>query len=314
MITVVVQQMLTIFVLIAFGVFLYRSGHLTKSSTKDVSWIVVNVTNPITMLVAALEDDQKVDIKTLGIALFYILLVYVLLGIIGYFIPIIMGVEKDARYSYRFLSVFANVGFIGIPFCSAVLGVHSLIYVTITILVFNLIFYTIGIKAMDSVGSMQHPEKKENGGKISKLGMINAGTVLSLVTISIYLMDFNMPPVIDATLKHAGRSTTFLSMLVLGVSVAQAEFKNIFNKWRLYVFVVLRQILVPIVVYFIIRPFTTNDMMLTTIVMLTAMPCANLPLMTAKQFDVEEGILSSGIMLTTLLSIVTIPIVTLILV
>lgn len=307
---IVIQQMIMIFILITIGIFLFRTGHLDRKSSRDVSWIVVNVTNPITILVAALEDDEKVSIGTLGIAFLMFVLIYVFLGIVAYFLPIIMGVKKDERYSYRYMSVFSNVGFIGIPFCSAVLGIHSLIFVSICSLIFNLIAYTYGIARMRKIGQMQHPENGASDEKMSVKDIINTGTVFSVLTILIYILDFPVPQLAHSTLSYIGRATTFLSMIVLGTSVAQVAIKDIFGKWRLYVFTVLRQILVPIILIFILRPFIANELMLKTAVIMVAMPCANLPLMMAKQYDVEESTISSGIILTTLLSIITIPLVT----
>jgi len=309
---VVVTQMVIIFILISIGMFLYKSGHLSQASTKDVSWIVVNVTNPITILVAALEDEEKVSASTLGMAFVFFFITYAILGIVAYIIPIIMGVKKDDRYPYRFMSIFSNVGFIGIPFCSVVLGVHSLIYVSICGLVFNLIFYTVAITRMQKIGMRQNPGKDFGEIGFSPKKLINSGTVFAVLTIVIYVLDVSVPDMCRNTLSYIGRSTTFLSMVVLGVSVAQVSLKDIFGKWQLYVFTVLRQVLVPMALYLILRNFVTETLMLNTIVILAAMPCANLPLMTAKQFDVDESVISSGIILTTILSIITIPIVALV--
>ena len=76
--------------------------------------------------------------------------------------------------------------------------------------------------------------------------LVNAGTVSAVLTIIFYLGDFNVPVVISSSLSYIGRATTFLSMLVLGVSVAQMVPKDIFSHPKLYVFTVIRQILIPI--------------------------------------------------------------------
>ena len=112
------------------------------------------------------------------------------------------------------------------------------------------------------------------------------------------------------TLSYIGRSTTFLSMIVLGVSVASLSVKEIFGKPALYVFTLLRQIVVPIALIFVLKPFVDNTLLLQTAIIMVAMPCANLPLMMAKQYRAKEDTISSGIMLTTFCAILTIPIVT----
>lgn len=343
MTTVVISQMIMIFLLIAIGFGLSRSSHLTSESSRDLSWIVLNITNPITILVAAIEDEQKVSAMELAVAFALFIGIYIFLGIVAYLLPILMGVERDDRYSYRYLSVFSNVGFIGIPFCSAVLGVHSLIYVSICSLVFNLIAYTVGMSAMEKVGMRQNGAVKrggvdsresltggdagmggdstsgesrcsgEGGARKTMAGLkkvVNSGTVFSILTIVVYILDIKFPSVIMNTLSYIGRSTTFLSMIVLGVSVASLSVKEIFGKPVLYVFTLLRQIVVPIALIFVLKPFVDNTLLLQTAIIMVAMPCANLPLMMAKQYRAKEDTISSGIMLTTFCAILTIPIVT----
>ena len=343
MTTVVISQMIMIFLLIAIGFGLSRSSHLTSESSRDLSWIVLNITNPITILVAAIEDEQKVSAMELAVAFALFIGIYIFLGIVAYLLPIVMRVERDDRYSYRYLSVFSNVGFIGIPFCSAVLGVHSLIYVSICSLVFNLIAYTVGMSAMEKVGMRQNGAVKRGGvdsrenltggdagmGEDSTSGesrcsgeggarktmaglkkVVNSGTVFSILTIVVYIMNIKFPSVIMNTLSYIGRSTTFLSMIVLGVSVASLSVKEIFGKPALYVFTLLRQIVVPVALIFVLKPFVDNTLLLQTAIIMVAMPCANLPLMMAKQYRAKEDTISSGIMLTTFCAILTIPIVT----
>ena len=316
---------------------------MTSESSRDLSWIVLNITNPITILVAAIEDEQKVSAMELAVAFALFIGIYIFLGIVAYLLPIVMRVERDDRYSYRYLSVFSNVGFIGIPFCSAVLGVHSLIYVSICSLVFNLIAYTVGMSAMEKVGMRQNGAVKrgevdspesltggdagmggdlnsgesrcsgEGGARKTMAGLkkvVNSGTVFSILTIVVYILDIKFPSVIMNTLSYIGRSTTFLSMIVLGVSVASLSVKEIFGKPALYVFTLLRQIVVPIALIFVLKPFVDNTLLLQTAIIMVAMPCANLPLMMAKQYRAKEDTISSGIMLTTFCAILTIPIVT----
>ncbi|MCF2656531.1 AEC family transporter [Lacrimispora saccharolytica] len=343
MTTVVISQMIMIFLLIAIGFGLSRSSHLTSESSRDLSWIVLNITNPITILVAAIEDEQKVSAMELAVAFALFIGIYIFLGIVAYLLPIVMRVERDDRYSYRYLSVFSNVGFIGIPFCSAVFGVHSLIYVSICSLVFNLIAYTVGMSAMEKVGMRQNGAVKpgevdspesltggdtgmggdstsgesrcsgEGGARKTMAGLkkvVNSGTVFSILTIVVYIMNIKFPSVIMNTLSYIGRSTTFLSMIVLGVSVASLSVKEIFGKPVLYVFTLLRQIVVPVALIFVLKPFVDNKLLLQTAIIMVAMPCANLPLMMAKQYRAKEDTISSGIMLTTFCAILTIPIVT----
>ena len=303
---IVQKQMIIIFVMILIGVYLYKSKHLSNESSRQLSWIIVNITNPITLLCAALAEEQKVSAAEVGIAFLCFVVMYAILIPLAYLIPVLLGVDKSRRYAYRMLAIFGNVGFIGIPFASAVLGPKSLIFVSLCGLTFNMIMYTYGVASLKKTAIEQHPDEEVTS-DFSFKNIINSGTIMAIITITVYLSDVKVPDGVHTTLKYIGNCTTFMSMIVLGVSVAQMVPREVFTRWRLYVFVIVRQILVPILLIFILKPFITNELILHTVTVMSAMPAANLPLMMAKQFGVKEDMISAGIILTTVTSIITIP-------
>ncbi|MCR5686647.1 MAG: AEC family transporter [Lachnospiraceae bacterium] len=298
--------MIIIFVMIVIGVYLYKKKHLSNESSKQLSWIIVNITNPITLLCAALKEEEKVSDLEVGIAFLCFFVMYAILIVCAYVIPVLLGIERSERYSYRMLTIFGNVGFIGIPFASAVLGTGSLIFVSLCGLSFNLIVYTYGAASLKKTASEQNPDDVQDKAFTIR-NVINSGTVLAAVTVIVYLADVRVPDVVGTTLTYIANCTTFMSMLILGVSVAQMVPKEVLTKWKLYVFVLIRQVLVPIMIIFILRPFVKNGLILSTVAVMAAMPAGNLPLMMAKQYGVREEMISAGIILTTVLSIFTIP-------
>lgn len=311
-VTIVLQQMIIIFILIGIGMVLYRSKMLSEETSKQISGIIINVTNPALLICSAFDDGPKVSLRELGIALVSYAAVFVILIAVAFLIPYILGVPKKLHYAYQMLTIFGNVGFIGIPLASAVLGSESLIFVSIFNLLFNLLIYTFGMSTLQRAASLQAaerasiPESTLTSGRLQKF--INAGTISAAATIIFYLGDFQVPVIVSSTLSYTGRATTLLSMLVLGVSVAQINPRDIFSHPRLYVFTLLRQILVPIGCVLLMRGLIDNKLILNTMLLMAAVPAANMPLMIAKQMDMDTDSISQGIILTTVLSLVTVPI------
>lgn len=320
-ITVVLQQMIIIFILIGTGIILYRRKMLSEESSKQISGLIINVTNPALLICSALEDGPKASLRELGTALAAYAAIFALLIAMGFLLPYVLRVPKNLHYAYQMLTVFGNVGFIGIPLASAVLGSASLIFVSIFNLLFNLLVYTLGVSLLQRAARGQAekttPPSAGQGGKDAASAshttsgrlrkLVNAGTISAAVTILFYLGNFRVPVIISSTLNYAGRATTLLSMLVLGVSVAQMAPKDIFSHPRLYAFTLLRQILVPIGCVLLMRLFIDNKLILNTMLLMVAVPAANMPLMLAKQMDMDSEPISQGIILTTMLSLVTVP-------
>lgn len=311
-ITIVLQQMVIIFILIGIGMVLYRSKMLSEETSKQISGIIINVTNPALLICSAFDDGPKVSLRELGIALISYAAVFAILIAIAFLIPYVLGVPQKFHYAYQMLTIFGNVGFIGIPLASAVLGSESLIFVSIFNLLFNLLIYTFGMSTLQKAAFLQVeegasiPENSLTSGRLQKF--INAGTISAAATIFFYLGDFHVPVIVSSTLSYTGRATTLLSMLVLGVSVAQIAPKDIFSHPRLYVFTLLRQILVPIGCVLLMRGLIDNKLIINTMLLMVAVPAANMPLMIAKQMDMDTDSISQGIILTTVLSLATVPI------
>jgi len=325
--------MVIIFLLIGIGMILYRRKLITEEGSKQISGLIINVTNPALLICSALDDGPKASLRELGMALAAYAAVFVLLIAVGFLIPYLLRIPKGSRYAYQMLTVFGNVGFIGIPLASAVLGSGSLIFVSIFNLLFNLLIYTFGTSLLQRAAAGQTQESAQNSigrttddmalfenqtptgtkadtkpiasGRLQKL--VNAGTISAAVTILFYLGNFPVPMIISSTLSYTGRATTLLSMLVLGVSVAQMAPKDIFSHPKLYAFTLLRQVLVPIGCVLLMRCFLDNKLILNTMLLMVAVPAANMPLMLAKQMDMETESISRGIILTTVLSLVTVP-------
>lgn len=318
--TIVLQQMVIIFILIGVGIILFRRGMLSEDGSKQISGLIINVTNPALLICSALDDGPKASLRELGIALAAYTAIFAILIAVGFLLPCLLRVPKNLHYAYQMLTIFGNVGFIGIPLASAVLGSQSLIFVSIFNLLFNLLIYTLGISLLQRAADRRTREDAaipaEKGaqkttpssasGRLQKL--VNAGTISAALTVIFYLGDFPVPVIISSALSYTGRATTLLSMLVLGVSVAQIAPREIFSHPRLYLFTLIRQILVPIGCVLLMRGFIDNKLILNTMLLMTAVPAANMPLMLAKQLDMETDSISQGIILTTVLSLVTVPV------
>lgn len=296
---VVFQQMIVIFILMAVGFYLYRTGKISDQASSDLSGLITKVCNPALLICSAFEKDNPATNRELLITGAIAVVYFVILMILGIVFAKVLRVDKKDVKFYQMMSVYGNIGFIGIPLISAVMGTGALIYLSIFLLVFNILIYTHGMLIISS-------EEPGAAAGIQWRKMINPGTVAGVLTLVLFISKVRVPVVVEDSLGYMGRCTTFLSMVVLGMSLARMPLKELFGDIKMYVFAAFRFLCVPILAAFLLKPVMHNEILLGVIVLTLALPVANMPLMLAKQNCEDTSTLARGILLTTLLSLITV--------
>lgn len=302
---IVFQQMLVIFILIAIGYFIYKKKWIGDDGSRAVSFLVLNIANPAAVISSAFSDDIGVTRADILQALLVGAAIYAVLIVFGRLAAPLFGRTTEKRISYEMMSIYANVGFMGIPLITAVIGPQALIYVSIFIILFNILCYSHGYMTMLS-------GRKNVQYRISWKSFINVGTVSGVFAILVYWFRLRFPVMIEETVTYAGRSATFMAMAVLGFSLAKIPLKNLFNDKQLYLFWAIRYLIFPIAAGFLLRILLGRSLMSGTFAYLLAMPAANMPLMIATQYGLETKTLSAGTFITTVLSIITVTLVSLV--
>ena len=295
---IVLQQMLIIFVLIMVGYTACKKKIIPAEMSRGISALVVNICNPAILIRSVFSVDDTVTNENVLLAVAAGAVMYVLLLLFSHLIPGCLKVEKKWKNHYAMMCIFGNTGFIGIPLVSAVLGDQALIYVAVVNAYFNLIFYTYGIRLAD--GENSH---------FSWKNFLNAGNLSILITIFLFFLRPELPKVITSSVDYMADTTTFLAMVVIGISLAGTDLKDIFTQKKLYAFIALRFLAAPVVIGLVLRFFIHDDLIYGVMVLLAAVPVANLPLMRVEETGGDGQMLSRAIILSTILSVITIPVV-----
>lgn len=315
-------EMLIIFILIVLGFIMYRTGRMNTANARSLSVLVTTLCSPALQLNAAIGTEGKlapsVFLDALGVAV----LIYAILIAASYLICFLLKKPYKEWYTYQMLTVYGNTGFIGFPVCLAVLGNSSLVYASINNLVFNMLIYTYGMAILRKARRLQAmvPESEQEsiaekisaGRRIfdSLKPMINVGTVSAVLSVFIYLLDPQLPRVLTSVISYTANATVFLSMTVLGCTIAASPLKELFTgDKKMYLFLFFRMLALPVVIVLLLKPFVHNTLLLGTTAIMVSLPGGNLPLMLCKQLELKDKELSRGIILSTLLCILTIPIV-----
>ena len=289
---VVLQQMGVIVILVAIGINLYKSKVVDNTVSQRISVIVMDICNPALILASILSGNVTAGHKELIMAVILGAVFYLGLVVMGMILPIILRVEKDKRRFYNLMTVYTNVGFIGIPVARAILPDDAILYVIVCNVMYSLLFYTHGITILS------HGKEKMNIKKI-----FSPGTIMAVLSLLVCWFKVTPPPIISSSISYIGNATVFLSMVLLGVSIARSDVGKGFKDIRIWGYILIRLIILPVAMFFILRALGCDKIAVLGFCLMAAMPVGNLPLIQSEKIGEDTEILSKAITVTTVASI-----------
>ncbi len=291
----VLKQMTMIAVLAAIGFFLQKKKVLDKNSTPVISRIVVDICNPAlivsTILTGNITVTHEEFLKGVGVSAG----VYLLFILVGYIIPHLIRVPKDERKFYTIMSIYGNVGFLGIPVAKAILPENAMLYVIICNVFYCLLFYTHGVTVLSSGKEKMNPKK-----------LLSPGVLMSILALIIFWFDLKLPEIVVRTVDYIGCPTVFLSMILLGASVARSNIIKEMKSIPLWLYIAVRMVLVPVATVLVLKGIGAPEDMVRTFCLMCAVPVGNLPMIQAEKTGERTDVLSRGIIVTTVFSFLSI--------
>ncbi|MEF2615316.1 AEC family transporter [Faecalibacillus faecis] len=299
-IMVVFQTMLKLFLLLVLGFVLFKCHIFDEYTNKKISALIVNVASPMLIIssIAGVEgNDKSIVFLMIGAGI----LMYIGFIILGKIINRIFPFPKKDWPVYECMVVFANTGFMGYPVLLDVFGQEAVFYASLIHMAFNFFVYTYAIMCLTKGDDSEF--------KLNFKQLLTPGIVLIFIGILIYLFDIQLPSVLMDTVNSVGSLTAPLSMMMIGSSLAVYPIKDSFTDWRSYVFAFVRLIIVPFVTMIVCRLLHINPYYANITIITNAMPVGSMVLMLATQYNANVKIVTRNIVVSTLLSVITIPIV-----
>lgn len=312
----VFTKMVELFLIIIVGYGTCKAKIFDKETRVRATKLVLNVTLPATILASVMTQDNLPEVMQILQLLLVAVLSYVILFACAFIVPRLMGVQKSQIGIYEFMLVFGNVGFIGYPVTQAIFGSQAVFYTSVFNLPFNLLVYSVGVlfiqtsAAMTRIGAQGKAVNQAAGKKpaITAKTFLSPCMVASVLSIIMALCHWKGPAFLGNTCDMIGAITTPMALLIIGSSLADMPFREMFSNTRIYIFSIFRLILVPLLTYLIFKLFVKDMLLLGVCVIIAAMPVATNGTMLCLQYRGDEKLMAQGTFLTTLLSVITIPV------
>ena len=126
------------------------------------------------------------------------------------------------------------------------------------------------------------------------------------------LTGIRLPEFITKGISSVGSCTTPLSMMVIGAILAEGDYRKIFSRPVLH-FSAVRLFIFPILIFIPMKLLRLDSLVIGTALILTCMPAAAATSILADKYDKEPEFATHIVMLSTVVSIIAIPLMTLLL-
>ena len=295
MFLIVANQMVIMFILIMIGFMIRRVKLIDHDGSKTLSNVLLLLVNPVLLMNSFLTVEYDVSkVRNLFVTFLFAVLTH-LLGIIASRL-LLPGREDDTRIA-RYSAVYSNCGFMGIPLINSVLGAEGVFYITAYLVVFNFLTWTHGLILITGDAS---PKQLARGLRSPVMFTMLAGMIF-------YFFRIHIPANIGSALTYVANMNTPLGMFVAGAALAEAHPLEALKKKQVYLVALAKLIIMPVLAAAVMLPFHPADVVYYTVVAAAASPVATTCTMMALRYDKNYHYASELYVVTTMMSMLTIP-------
>lgn len=296
----VTKSIISLFLIMLIGIYGSKKEIITTKVNKALIDILLRMILPI-MIFSSFTFTYNETIKNNVIkTFFYSLAAYIIVAIISRILTI--PIKNEKKIILHFANVFTNTGYIGFPILNVVYGPEAVVYGSIFNMFFVIFLWTYGIKIFK--GTMKRKELRQEIGKV----LLNPSVIAVYLGIIMMIFDIRLPDIIASSVDSIGSMTSPLSMIIVGAIFSKVKIKNYLNDWTIYYGIFTKIILIPAILYIISLLINDRSMVANSVIILVAMPPAAMTSIFAEYFNIKRDYATIVMVVTTILSVFTLPI------
>lgn len=288
-----------IFLLLAIGYFLGRKQMITKSTLSQLTGLIVNLILPAA-IVRSFQMDISVELlKETGVVLLLSLLIqFGCIGLNRFLWKKCRDHKKRINLEYG--TVVNNAGTLGMVIAEAAFGEEGLLFASVFMIPVRIMMWSYGLALYDRSGDK---------GSIWKV-LLHPCIVAVLIGIVLMLLQsvgILLPAFAQKTLDAVANCNTALVMFAIGVILSEVPVKEIADKWA-FIYSGVRLVAIPAFLFVLLKLLPIPSLPVNVAIIETAMPAASTMAMLAQKYDMDSRFASKMIFISTLLSLITMPI------
>ncbi len=172
-------------------------------------------------------------------------------------------------------------------------------YASVFVTVFNILLWTVGYSVVTKTSNLK-----------AILKTIGTSPVIISVVLGLilYLGRIPVPEVIAEPVSMIGNINTPLAMIITGMIIGTSDLKKMAGNPMIWYVTAIRMVLVPVICFVVFRVIGAGSIVAEVVLLLEACPCAAITSVFAVQYGYHEDLAAGTVVVSTLLSIVTLPV------
>ena len=283
------------------GYVLIKRRMISEDCISGFSKVLLFVCQPC-LAVYSFKSTEYSTEKLLDIGIFALLCLAIHAIMLGGSYLILKHKCKDPIYRVMTIATtFSNSAFFGIPIIEALLpdmAPDLIVYTTVFALVMNIAGWTIGSAIIAQDPKFISPKKI----------FINPAMISAVVAIIIFIFSIPLGDELESMITVTARMATPLSMIIMGMRLATMDLRRLFSDYRIYLIVAVKQFVMPVVAFLMVLFLPVSVEIKYTFFIICACPAASIVLNFSEIIGKAQREAANTVLLSTMLSIVTLPI------
>lgn len=282
----------TLFVLIAVGFFLKRKGIFGDAGQKNLTDLVIYVVLPCNILNAFLVDFSMDRLKACAGILAISVGIQIFCVFYGKYVAA-RGEPEDRAKCIRYAIICSNAGFLGNPIAEGVYGSEGLLLASFYLIPQRIMMWSEGIAVFSGESNLKSSVKKV---------VTHPCVIACFLGLFLMISQIPVPEVVIDPIRTLGRCNTGLSMLVIGMVLAEIDPKQFLDK-SLIRFTIHRLVIIPALVLLVCHFLPVSPMVKGLSVLLAAMPAGATTSILASKYNQNPKFATELVIFSTLFSL-----------
>lgn len=294
MTSILFSKMISIFIMLVIGWICSQLAIVDKSTKDKLTVLSTQIVTPCLVFMSFQIEFDAHLLQNMGIAFAVSMLIHV-----GAIFASRFAIRNDGKHDNaveRLMLIYTNCGFMGFPLAYAVAGNEGVIYATTYNAAFTIFVWTQGIGMF-----------RDKGGSFSWRKVLNPAIIATALGLLCFLIRFYVPESVGFALDSIGDMNTPLAMIIAGAVIGELNLKNMLLKKRTYYIIAMKLLVFPAIFCLILRFLPLEEMVKLIMGMLAACPSGAIGIMLAILYKRDDHYAAEIFAMTTLFSIVTIP-------